>query len=156
MFRRDLFAWEGRGSLLLAKDARLTLCPLPQSSLSIIVLDDLERLLEYVAIGPRFSNAVLQTLMVLVKRIPPPGKKLMVIGTTSSGEVLQSMDLSAAFNVCFTCGARALLIACALWHGGSHVPAEKDTFHSFACSQGARPEGQRHQGCDAPVAGVRA
>lgn len=32
----------------------------PQSPLSVIVLDDIERLLEYVAIGPRFSNAVLQ------------------------------------------------------------------------------------------------
>lgn len=31
-----------------------------QSSMSMIVLDDIERLLEYVAIGPRFSNAILQ------------------------------------------------------------------------------------------------
>lgn len=37
----------------------LPLCG-PQSPLSVIVLDDIERLLEYVAIGPRFSNAVLQ------------------------------------------------------------------------------------------------
>jgi vesicle-fusing ATPase len=28
--------------------------------MSMIVLDDIERLLEYVAIGPRFSNAILQ------------------------------------------------------------------------------------------------
>ena len=31
-----------------------------RSPLSVIIMDDLERLLEYVAIGPRFSNAVLQ------------------------------------------------------------------------------------------------
>jgi hypothetical protein len=31
-----------------------------QSPISLIVLDDLERLLEYVAIGPRFSNIILQ------------------------------------------------------------------------------------------------
>lgn len=31
-----------------------------QSPASVIVLDDIERLLEYVAIGPRFSNAILQ------------------------------------------------------------------------------------------------
>jgi vesicle-fusing ATPase len=31
-----------------------------KSPLSIVILDDIERLLEYVAIGPRFSNAVLQ------------------------------------------------------------------------------------------------
>ena len=31
-----------------------------KSPLSMVVLDDLERLLEYVRIGPRFSNLVLQ------------------------------------------------------------------------------------------------
>lgn len=71
-----------------------------KSTLSIIVLDDLERLLEYVPIGPRFSNAVLQTLLVLVKRMPPPGRKLFVVGTTSNGDVLSSMDLTSAFQVC--------------------------------------------------------
>jgi hypothetical protein len=40
-----------------------------------------------VAIGPRFSNLVLQVLLVLVKKQPPAGRKLLVIGTTSSGEV---------------------------------------------------------------------
>jgi vesicle-fusing ATPase len=49
--------------------------------------DDIERLLEYVAIGPRFSNLVLQVLLVLVKKQPPAGRRLLVIGTTSSGEV---------------------------------------------------------------------
>jgi hypothetical protein len=55
----------------------------------VIVLDDVERLLEYVAIGPRFSNAVLQTLLVLLKKQPPPGRKLFVVGTTSLGLVMQ-------------------------------------------------------------------
>jgi vesicle-fusing ATPase len=61
--------------------------------------DDIERLLEYVAIGPRFSNGVLQALLVLVKRQPPEGRRLLVIGTSSAGEVLDSMGLAAAFNV---------------------------------------------------------
>ena len=42
-----------------------------KSKLSLIILDDIERLLEYVSIGPRFSNSILQTLLVLVKRVPP-------------------------------------------------------------------------------------
>jgi vesicle-fusing ATPase len=73
-----------------------------KSTQSIIVLDDLERLLEYVPIGPRFSNAVLQTLLVLVKRMPPPGRKLFVVGTTCNGHVLSIMDLSSAFQVMLT------------------------------------------------------
>ena len=63
------------------------------------MLDDIERLLEFVAIGPRFSNAVLQTLLVLIKKQPPPGRKLFVVGTTGLGSVMQEMELAAAFNV---------------------------------------------------------
>ena len=44
-----------------------------KSPLSLIVLDDIERLLDYVAIGPRFSNVVLQALLILLKRQPPRG-----------------------------------------------------------------------------------
>eukprot|EP00164_Ancoracysta_twista_P000855 GFYU01001126.1.p1 GENE.GFYU01001126.1~~GFYU01001126.1.p1 ORF type:complete len:742 (-),score=235.70 GFYU01001126.1:162-2387(-) len=70
-----------------------------KSPLSIIVLDDIERLLEYVHIGPRFSNAVLQTLLVLIKRVPPVNKKLLIIGTSSSKSVLENTELANAFNV---------------------------------------------------------
>ena len=70
-----------------------------KSPLSIILLDDIERLLEYVSIGPRFSNVVLQALLVLLKRTPPEGHKLLVIGTTSEGRVLDEMSVSAVFNV---------------------------------------------------------
>lgn len=70
-----------------------------KSTLSLIVLDDIERLLEYVAIGPRFSNVVLQALLVLLKRQPPAGRKLLVIGTTSLPLVFEEMGLNAAFNV---------------------------------------------------------
>lgn len=74
-----------------------------KSPLSIIVLDDIERLLDYVSIGPRFSNVTLQALLTLLKRSPPEGKKLFVIGTTSEGgrgSVLEEMAVNDAFNVC--------------------------------------------------------
>ena len=70
-----------------------------KSPISIILLDDIERLLEYVSIGPRFSNVVLQALLVLLKRTPPPGHKLLVIGTTSEAQVLDEMAVTATFNV---------------------------------------------------------
>merc|ERR1712024_150838 len=45
-----------------------------KSPLSLIFIDDIERIIDYVPIGPRFSNAVLQTLLVLLKKTPPsPG-----------------------------------------------------------------------------------
>lgn len=42
-----------------------------RSPYSVIVIDSIERLLEFVPIGPRFSNGVLQTLLVLLKKNPP-------------------------------------------------------------------------------------
>ncbi|KAK9089267.1 hypothetical protein Scep_028349 [Stephania cephalantha] len=70
-----------------------------KSQLSIIILDDIERLLEYVKIGPRFSNLVCQTLLVLLKRLPPKGKNIMVIGTTSEMYLLESLGILDVFSV---------------------------------------------------------
>jgi vesicle-fusing ATPase len=78
-----------------------------RSQLSVIVVDDIERILEYVPIGPRFSNAILQTLLVLFKRLPPKGRKLLVIGTTSNEEVLRQME----FMECFSTTMRVPVIA---------------------------------------------
>ncbi|KAI8552578.1 hypothetical protein RHMOL_Rhmol06G0277800 [Rhododendron molle] len=72
-----------------------------RSPLSIIILDDIERLLEYVAIGPRFSNLISQTLLVLLKRLPPKGKNVLVIGTTSEVSFLDSIGLCDAFSVTY-------------------------------------------------------
>ncbi|XP_043688342.1 vesicle-fusing ATPase [Telopea speciosissima] len=72
-----------------------------KSPLSIIILDDIERLLEYVAIGPRFSNLICQTLLVLLKRPPPKGKNMLVIGTTSEVDFLDSVGFCDAFSVTY-------------------------------------------------------
>ncbi|KAL2472825.1 Vesicle-fusing ATPase [Forsythia ovata] len=72
-----------------------------KSPLSIVILDDIERLLEYVAIGPRFSNLISQTLLVLMKRLPPKGKKILVIGTTSEVNFLDSIGIRDAFSITF-------------------------------------------------------
>ncbi|KAL0993614.1 hypothetical protein UPYG_G00110550 [Umbra pygmaea] len=69
-----------------------------KSQLSCIVVDDIERLLDYVPIGPRFSNMVLQALLVLLKKTPPKGRKLLIIGTTSRKDVLQEMEMLDAFS----------------------------------------------------------
>jgi len=69
-----------------------------KSVLSVIVVDEIERLLEYVPIGPRFSNAILQTLLVLFKKAPPKGRKLLVIATTSNKRILAEMDFMDGFS----------------------------------------------------------
>ncbi|XP_021342424.1 vesicle-fusing ATPase-like isoform X2 [Mizuhopecten yessoensis] len=69
-----------------------------KSPLSCVIIDDIERLLDYVPIGPRFSNLVLQALLVLLKIPPPHGRKLLVIGTTSRKDVLKEMEMASTFS----------------------------------------------------------
>uniref|UniRef100_A0A665WC57 Vesicle-fusing ATPase n=1 Tax=Echeneis naucrates TaxID=173247 RepID=A0A665WC57_ECHNA len=69
-----------------------------KSQLSCVVVDDIERLLDYVPVGPRFSNLVLQALLVLLKKPPPKGRKLLIIGTTSRKDVLREMEMLDAFS----------------------------------------------------------
>nr|CAG8448754.1 3914_t:CDS:10 [Entrophospora candida] len=69
-----------------------------KSPLSVIVVDNIERLLDWVPIGPRFSNSVLQTLLVLLKKRPPKDRRLLILATTNEKSVLQQMDMSDCFN----------------------------------------------------------
>jgi len=71
-----------------------------KSPLSVIVLDDLERLMDYVPIGPRFSVHVLSALFSLLKKQPPKaGRRLLIVGTSSAKEFLQDTEIFRAFNV---------------------------------------------------------
>ena len=72
-----------------------------KSNLSLIILDDIERLIEFIHIGPRFSNLLLQALLVLIKKNPSNlDRKLMIIGTTSMKNIMQEMAIVDCFNVC--------------------------------------------------------
>ncbi|KAK9447321.1 P-loop containing nucleoside triphosphate hydrolase protein [Limtongia smithiae] len=69
-----------------------------RSPLNVVVVDNIERLLDWVPIGPRFSNSVLQTLMVLMRKQPPKGRRLLILATTTERSVLQQMDILDAFD----------------------------------------------------------
>ena len=70
-----------------------------KSPSSIIILDNIERLIEYIRIGPRFSNLLLQTLTVFIKKLPPTkGKKMLIIGTTSCASQMEDLGLVECFD----------------------------------------------------------
>lgn len=69
-----------------------------RSLLSCILVDNIERLLDYGPIGPRYSNLSLQALLVLLKKQPPKGKKLLIICTSSRRQVLEDMEMLSAFT----------------------------------------------------------
>ena len=70
-----------------------------KSPSSIIILDNIEKLIEYIKIGPRFSNLILQTILVYIKKLPPKkGKKVLIIGTTSCRSQLEDLGVVSAFD----------------------------------------------------------
>lgn len=69
-----------------------------KSELSCVVVDDIESLLDYAPIGPRFSNFVLQTLKLLFKKLPPKGRKLLLIATTSEKQLIKDLGLYHSFS----------------------------------------------------------
>lgn len=71
-----------------------------KSPLSLIVLDDIERIIDFVNVGPRFSNTVLQTLLVLINKVPPKANsKLFILGTTSTVDQFEFLSLLQVFSV---------------------------------------------------------
>lgn len=69
-----------------------------KSQLSCVVIDDVEELMDFNPIGPRFSNTVARALKVLFKALPPANRKLLVIATSSNLSVLQEMKLDTSFD----------------------------------------------------------
>lgn len=69
-----------------------------KSRTSVVVVDNIERIIDWVPVGPRFSNAVLQTLMVFLQKQPTAGRRLLVLATTTSRAVLKQLDMYNSFN----------------------------------------------------------
>ncbi|KAK7062091.1 P-loop containing nucleoside triphosphate hydrolase protein [Favolaschia claudopus] len=65
-----------------------------KSPLSVVVVDNIERLIEWSPMGARYSNAVLQALMVLTNKLPPKDRRLLVIATTSNRPILTDLGFS--------------------------------------------------------------
>lgn len=64
-----------------------------KSPLNILVLDDIDLIIDWVPIGPRFSSSVLAAIKGLMKNKPPAGRPLLIFGTTSEKTVLQQLQL---------------------------------------------------------------
>lgn len=69
-----------------------------KSRTSVVVVDNIERIIDWVPIGPRFSNTVLQTLMVFLRKQPSKDRRLLVLATTTQRAVLKNLDVYNSFN----------------------------------------------------------
>lgn len=69
-----------------------------KSRTSVVVVDNIERIIDWVPVGPRFSNSVLQALMVFLQKPPTAGRRLLILATTTSRAVLKQLDMYNSFN----------------------------------------------------------
>ncbi|ODV85270.1 hypothetical protein CANARDRAFT_28536 [[Candida] arabinofermentans NRRL YB-2248] len=69
-----------------------------KSPLNVLIVDDIEALIDFVPIGPRFSPVILRALMSRLKKSPPEGHRLIVLATSSNYELLKSLDILNCFN----------------------------------------------------------
>ena len=69
-----------------------------RSHQSCVIVDNIERLIDYGPIGPRYPNLTLQALLVLLKKMPPKGRKLLIVATSSRKQVLDQLEMLSAFT----------------------------------------------------------
>ena len=70
-----------------------------KSPLNILLLDNIELLVDWVPVGPRFSSAVLAAIKSLMKNKPPIGRPLLILATTSEKSVLQQLQLPFNYQI---------------------------------------------------------
>ncbi|EJD52071.1 hypothetical protein AURDEDRAFT_120634 [Auricularia subglabra TFB-10046 SS5] len=75
-----------------------TLTPESVADMTLVYDWLISRLLDWVLIGARFSNAVLQALLVLFGRRPPKGRRLLIIATTSTRPLWTDIQMSEVFD----------------------------------------------------------
>lgn len=69
-----------------------------KSLLSLILIDSVELIVDWNPLGPRFSNGVVQALRVLIRKEPPKGRSLLVLGTTGEQSAMHQLGLFTSFN----------------------------------------------------------
>ena len=69
-----------------------------RSENSVIVIDDIETIIEWSDVGPRFSNQLVTALRTMVRQRPPADKPLLILGTTSRFDVMERLDMASLFT----------------------------------------------------------
>lgn len=69
-----------------------------RSETSVVVIDDIETIIEWSDVGPRFSNLLVNSLRTMIRQRPPADRPLLVLGTSSRYDVLERLDMTSLFT----------------------------------------------------------
>jgi hypothetical protein len=122
---------------------------------SLVIVDEIERILEYVKMGNKFSNPILQCLYICLKKMPEKlENKICIIGTSADKELLRELGLWESFNLKYEVKSlttpeeiknclRTLLPGCSAVESlkiGSGVKINIKDLYQFASSAGQKLE----------------
>ena len=97
----DFFAIMGKAETAAIDILKKAFDDAAKSPLSVLILDDVAKLVHFAKHGPRYSLLLLHTLQSLLKQRPPAGKRMVVI-VTADTTVARTLDLRDSFNRCVT------------------------------------------------------
>lgn len=69
-----------------------------KSPLSLIVVDNVEMLIDWVHLNEEYSNSVLSALKVLLAKQPPKGRRLLILATMTERVMLDRLGLFRQFD----------------------------------------------------------
>ena len=69
-----------------------------KSTLSVIVIDAIEEVIDWSPIGPRFNNILVGVLSTLLSKQPPEGRRLLILATTSEQTIMRQLNLTRKFQ----------------------------------------------------------
>jgi vesicle-fusing ATPase len=70
-------------------------------SSSLIILDDLMRLINYIPLGPVFAQTTLNLIINLLRKVVDPAKKQVILATCSGSAEMAQLGLTRFFKYCF-------------------------------------------------------
>jgi vesicle-fusing ATPase len=88
----------GQSEFAVADHITQTFMDAHKSNFSVIVLDDLEQLIQYVPLVNRFSSIVLSTILSCLKKRPSRERKLLVVATTNMKKLLKKLNIHNCFH----------------------------------------------------------
>uniref|UniRef100_A0A7E4V1Q7 Vesicle-fusing ATPase n=1 Tax=Panagrellus redivivus TaxID=6233 RepID=A0A7E4V1Q7_PANRE len=73
-----------------------------KSTSSVLLIDNIEAIIGYTPIGKRFSNSILQELLVLLNTQPPVGHRLLILATSSTRTFMEDVGIASRFSKVIT------------------------------------------------------
>lgn len=92
----DFFAIMGKAETAAIDILKKAFDDAAKSPLSVLILDDVAKLVHFAKHGPRYSLLLVHTLQSLLKQRTKPGKQILVIATADT-TVARTLDLADSF-----------------------------------------------------------